>query len=262
MSQRNKASYKRIGFTVFIGLAAIVGTLIYLGGLRGCNDEVLLETYYDKPVSGLTVGSVVNFRGVKLGEVREISFVGRKYDVDDADATRIYILMAIKASLIGRNSSERDYVTQNILKYARYRGMRATVTTSGITGLSRVELDFVKDVSTMEPPPVSWTPRHPYVPARVSLMENFSVAATKVMNQINRMDLASVWSNISYTVESLARLSESSKTMLQARQGDFERVVDNMMSTTDNLRALTSELRQNPSLLVRERMPRRLDETE
>jgi len=261
MAYGSKASYKRIGFTVFMGLTAIVGTLIYLGGLKGRNDEVLLETYYDKPVSGLSVGSVVNFRGVKLGEVREISFVGRKYNVEDSDATRIYILMAIQASLIGRDPAERNYVNANILKFAQYRGMRATVTTSGITGLSRIELDFNKD-NLADAPPISWTPRHPYVPAKVSLMENFSVAATKVMNQINRMDFASTWSNISYSVESVARVAERTKTIIEARQNDAERIVDNLNAVSSDLRELTAELRRNPSLLVRERMPERLRETE
>ena len=78
MANDNHTSYRRIGFAVFSGAIAIVLSLIYLGGIRGRGDEILVETHYDKPVSGLSVGSVVNFRGVKVGEVREISFVGSK----------------------------------------------------------------------------------------------------------------------------------------------------------------------------------------
>ena len=81
MARDNHASYTRIGLTVVIGVVAIVATLIYLGGMRGRGSEILVETYYDKPVAGLSVGSVVNFRGVKIGEVRELSFVGNKYVV-------------------------------------------------------------------------------------------------------------------------------------------------------------------------------------
>ena len=93
-------------------------------------------------------------------------------------------------------------------------------------------------------------------------MEDFSVAATKVMNQINRMDLASVWSNVSLTVESLARISAFSKSMLEGRQVEVERVVDNLSDVTASLRELSSELKRNPSLLLRERTPVRLRETE
>ena len=85
MASDNHASYTRIGLTVVIGIAAVVGSLIYLGGMRGRDSEVYAETYYDKSVSGLSVGSAVNFRGVKLGEVREITFVGSKYVEGEGD---------------------------------------------------------------------------------------------------------------------------------------------------------------------------------
>ena len=57
MASDNHASYTRIGLTVVIGVAAIVGSLIYLGGMRGRDNEVIAETYYDKPVSGLPPGA-------------------------------------------------------------------------------------------------------------------------------------------------------------------------------------------------------------
>ena len=94
MAKDSHASYTRIGITVVVGVVAIVATLIYLGGMRGRGHEILVETYYDKPVAGLSVGSVVNFRGVKIGEVREISFVRNKYVVEGEDGSRILILMA------------------------------------------------------------------------------------------------------------------------------------------------------------------------
>ena len=101
MANENHMSYRRVGFAVFAGALAIVLSLVYLGGIRGKGDEILVETFYDKPVSGLSVGSVVNFRGVKVGEVREISFIGTKYAVEGADNSRIYILMALQRSALG-----------------------------------------------------------------------------------------------------------------------------------------------------------------
>lgn len=261
MASDNHASYARIGFTVFVGVAAIVATLVYLGGIRGRDSEILVETCSDKPVSGLSVGSAVNFRGVKVGEVREISFIGNKYNVEGADNSRIYILMAIKAELLWRDAPNGDQTERNLQMLVERRGLRATVASSGITGLSHIEMNFHR-FDQLETPEISWRPEHPYVPAKASLMEDFSVAATKVMNQINRMDLASVWSNVSLTVESLARISAFSKSMLEGRQVEVERVVDNLSDATASLRELSSELKRNPSLLLRERTPVRLRETE
>ena len=262
MAKDSHASYTRIGFTVVIGVIAIVASLIYLGGMRGRDSEVLVETYYDKPVAGLSVGSVVNFRGVKVGEVREISFVGNKYVVEGQDGSRIYILIALNGGLLSSADVDEDEFAARFQQAVSVRGLRVSVVSSGITGLSRMECDFYNPENLDPVPPLTWTPRHPYIPAKISLLDNLSVAATKVMNQINRMDLNAVWSNINASVESLAAATDSARTMIQARQGDVDRILDDISETTESIRDLTAELKRNPSLLVRERTPARLEETE
>ena len=72
----NQANYAKIGFAVAAGVAALVATLVYLGGALGKGDVIYAESYFDTQVSGLSVGSAVNLRGVKVGEVRAISFIG------------------------------------------------------------------------------------------------------------------------------------------------------------------------------------------
>lgn len=262
MATDNHASYAKIGFMVFIGVGAIVAALIYLGGVRGRSDELLLETVYDKPVAGLSVGSAVNFRGVHVGEVREIDFVGNKYHVEGADNSRIYILMAMDARRLGVPGTSDELMSSWVKSSVERLGLRATVASSGITGLSRIECDFTFGEARTEPPKISWKPHHAYIPAKISLLDNFSVAATKVMNQINRMDLGTAWSNINASVESLALAMNSAQTMIETRQGDLDRMMDDLSETAASVRALAAELKQNPSLLIRERTPERLEETE
>ena len=50
----NQANYSKIGFAVVAGAAAIVLTLVYLGGALGKGEVVYAETYSDAPVSGLS----------------------------------------------------------------------------------------------------------------------------------------------------------------------------------------------------------------
>lgn len=259
MAADNRAGYGRIGFTVFIGVLAILGALIYLGGLRGRGAELLVETYYDKAVSGLSVGSPVNFRGVKIGEVREIALVGSKYlspKSDDYDP-RIYILMAINinAAGLGEDGEDVEAETKELID----RGLRATVTSSGVTGISRIEINFHKDVGPVEAP--TWRPRHIYLPPKVSLLESFSESATKVMNQINRMDISAVWSNIQATTEAMARTTESMRGAVEARHADIERLLENANETVDAAKDTAQQVRRNPSLLIRNRVRRPLPET-
>ena len=262
MARDNHVSYTRIGITVVVGTVAIVATLIYLGGMRGRASEVLAETYYDKPVAGLSVGSVVNFRGVKVGEVREISFVGNKYEVEGADDSRIYILLALNGDLLDNDGVTDEEFRLMAAESVERRGLRASVVSSGITGLSRIELDYHRQENLEPVPKVLWRPEHAYIPAKISLLDNIAVAATKVLNQINRMDLSTAWSNLNASVEALAAATDGVKTMVQTRQGDVDRILDDISETAVSLKGISAELKRNPSLLVRERTPQRLEETE
>ena len=261
MASDNHASYTRIGLTVVIGIVAIVDSLIYLGGMRGRGSEVYAETYYDKPVSGLSVGSAVNFRGVKLGEVREISFVGSRYEEGEGDS-RIYILMALDSRLFDADGMTDEEFRRGVAELVEEKGLRASVVSSGITGLSRIELNYIPQENLDPDQPITWKPQRAYIPSKISLFDNISVAATKVLNQINRMDLNAAWSNISISVEALAKAADGAKTMIETRQGDIDRLIDDLTETSAAFRDMAAELRRNPSLIIRERTPARLDETE
>jgi len=260
MASDNHASYAKIGFTVALGVFAIVATLIYLGGLRGRGDVVLVETYYDKPVTGLAVGSVVNFRGVKIGEVREIAMLGNRYDVDEQNMTRIYILMAISSDSLAPKC-DAGLIEDTIRRLVTQRGMRASVKSNAVTGLSRIEIDFYPDEGPKSVPQVDWRPEHLYMPSKESLMDSLAVAATKVMNQVNRMDLNTFWSNLNASVENISQCAETANAVVESRHADVVRILDNLTETSESLRGLAAELRENPSALVRGVERQKLDET-
>lgn len=262
MDSETHASYAKVGLTIVLGVAATIVTLVYLGGIWDKSEELFIETCYDRPVSGLSVGSVVNFRGVAIGEVRKIGFIGDKYDVQGADNTRIYILLAINSRKLLDDGFRNETTFRNRVKtFVEQYGMRASVVSSGITGLSRVEMDFNHENPPV-PPKISWVPQCAYVPPKMSLLDDFSVAATKVMNQINKMDLNAAWSNVNTTVESLAQAADGAKVMIETRQADVERLLEDLNASSASIRDLVRELRQNPSLMIRERVHPPLEETE
>ena len=264
MANDNHASFTVIGFTVCLGVAAIVGTLVYIGGMFGEKDKVLVETYSERPVSGLSVGSPVNFRGVKLGEVKEISFVGSRYAVVGPVGSYIYIQMALDGHVFDKDrdgSFGTEEVAETIREWICQQGLRATVTSSGVTGLSRIELDFNSDEEYKVVPKIPWIPKCPCIPPKDSLFESLSVSISKVLDQLNKMDLKAAWSNVSTAVESLALATESARTMIEARQGEVEQLMTSVTESAQSTKELLSELRRNPSLLVREREYEPLRET-
>jgi paraquat-inducible protein B len=50
----------------------VVVALVLFGGGRYFTEKVTFVAFFDEPVSGLSIGAPVNFRGVKVGEVRDI----------------------------------------------------------------------------------------------------------------------------------------------------------------------------------------------
>lgn len=245
----NQANYAKVGFAVVAGTAVIVMMLAYLGGALGKHDVIYAETYSDTPVSGLAVGSDVNLRGVKVGEVSEISFVGSEYDdAKGDDIPKIYILMAFTTRKM-RMSSDED--PEDHLRELVKRGLHATVTASGITGISKIELNFPREGAEIETRAISWRPRHVSIPPAPSMLESFADAAAKVMNQLNRMDFAAAWSNLASVAESAANVAANADDLVENGKSGIESIVRNMEEATTRVRELATDLRENPSLLLR-----------
>ena len=260
MANDNHASYSKIGFTVVAALAAIAFALVYFAGIDDEKNIFLVETYSDRPVSGLSVGSAVNFRGVKIGEVRDIAFFGSLYDVEKStvEAQRISILMALDLRKLG-NGYTREQAELYCREYVNH-GLRATVTASGITGLARIELGIPEIPQPL--PDLRMATRHPLIPPQVSLLDSFSVSATKVMNALNQVDFRSVWSNVSVVASSSAHLVENADRLLAEQLSGLVSIVRNVEAASASVSELVDELKHNPSLLLRSADPEELPETE
>ena len=257
MSADNHASFTRIGLAVTLGVAAILATLIYLGGLGESSNVLLAETYYDTPVAGLSVGSTVNFRGVKIGEVRQISFIGGDYrEAAESDRHKIRIVMAFNKNTVQLDETEAP---EDLLKRMIAKGLHATVTASGITGLSRIELNYPKTAIVDQT--ISWRPIYTTIPPATSLLDNFSESATKVMSQINRMDLTTVWSNVAVITQSAADLTRNVNILLECQRTGINNIMESINSAASSIKDLTQTLSDNPSLLLRSSDPSPLPET-
>ena len=260
MANDNHANYAKIGFALVLGTIAILGTLIYLGGVGQHKDEYLCETYYGLPVSGLSVGSEVNFRGVKIGEVRDISFVSAEYDdYAEEDAQVIVIRIALNRRLC--RLSEDDSA-EAIISQLVENGMRATVSSSGITGLSKLELNLPRAGRDPKPPrTISWRPSLMLIPPEPSMLDGFADAATQVMNQINKMDFVSAWSNVTSIASSAGQIASSANAIVESQRAAISEVMNNLQGVSGGLKELVDEIRANPSLLIRPRDEQPLPET-
>ena len=259
MSSENHASYAKIGFAVFAGTLAIAAALTYLAGVGDADQEVMVESYFDTSVSGLSVGSSVDFRGVKVGEVRDIDFAASLYpgtEIDTSTLQRIVVTMALNRR---KFKASDGHSAEIIIKEYVAHGLHATISTSGITGLSHIELQIPE--IPVEDKPVAWLPRYITVPPAPSMMDSLSSAAARLMNQIGSMDFASAWSNISEVAVRAANISRQVDQLLESQSTGVGAVVGNMEELSSSLKELSRRLEENPSLLIRPNDPAPLPET-
>ena len=258
MANDNEASFAKIGAFIIFGVVLIAGVLVYLGGVGGQKREYLVETYFSNDVSGLDVGSAVNFRGVRIGAVKEISFIGVEYEkMPPQQARNIYVLMALDSKLcrVPESANGMESGMQRMVAH----GLHATVTASGITGLSRIELNFPKTEIVDEKIP--WKPKHLFIPPAPSILESAADSATKVLNQLNKMDFVSVWSNVVRLAGSAADVCESANDLLDSQKGRINDTLQNFDSAVSSLRTFAETISENPSLLLRPRDAEPLPET-
>jgi len=259
MAADNQPNYSKIGFFILAGVALVVGTVVYLGGVGAAQHEFTAETHFSYPVSGLDVGSAVNFRGVRVGSVRRISFIGAEYGEigNPNDRRQIYVELALDKRLF-RFDGKEGHAEETLSRLVE-RGLHATVSSSGVTGLSKIELNFPTIPRPDEK--ISWRPKHVVVPPAPSILQSAADSVTQLLDQLNRMDFVTAWSNVVAVTGNANVLVQDATALIQAQKGNVGEIMDNVREASIGLRAFTDEIRANPSALLRSSTPERLDET-
>ncbi len=101
--------------------------------------------FFDQSVRGLTPGAPVEFRGIPLGRVVEISF-----EHSPAGDSRVPVVIEIDSDTLAK-AVENIGDGQNVLAECVRRGLRATLSTGSLlTGALYVDLDFVPEAAPAE----------------------------------------------------------------------------------------------------------------
>jgi phospholipid/cholesterol/gamma-HCH transport system substrate-binding protein/paraquat-inducible protein B len=197
MEERN--SYFRLGLFVVMSLAILLGVLFVLGGRSLFEPTFSFETYFDGSVSGLGIGAQVQFRGVPLGQVSEITTTASEYeDGSPIKMRKSYIV--VRAQLSG----DQDRVQQWRKEIAAYieRGLRAQTQFAGITGQQFLALDFLPPDKN-PPLPIDWTPEYPYIPSAPSLTGQIIDSAQQFLGSLNKAEVGELGRHLNALVQTL-----------------------------------------------------------
>ena len=178
MARSGRSLYLRVGMLVVVGAALGIGFILFLTSGGFGSRQVVFETYVRESVAGLEVGAPVRFRGVAVGRVTELGLVSVIYGVsdggvDDAANRLVLIRFALDPRRYGNTSVDE----------AVRAGLRVRMASTGVTGVSYLEADFVNP-ERFPPIEVPWRPAFPYIPSIPSTIR--SIAATGVRNSCER----------------------------------------------------------------------------
>ncbi len=223
MARSGRSLYLRVGMLVVAGTVLAIGFILFLTSGSFSRRQMMVETYVRESVAGLEVGAPVRFRGVAVGRVTELGLTSVIYGiteagVEDATSRLVVIRFALDPTRYGSTSVDE----------AVRAGLRMRIASTGVTGVSYLEADFVNP-ERFPPTEVPWTPAFPYIPSIPSTINQVTTAAEQLMTRLSGVDFDALFSSATQLLEDL-------RTQVSG-QGDLGIVLREAATTMAALRA-------------------------
>jgi ABC-type transporter Mla subunit MlaD len=214
----------KIGLFTLAGLVILIVGVLAFGARSYLKPTTLFETYVAGDVTGLTVGSPVELRGVEVGKVTRIGFSWIEYQLTQPSYIIVEFEVQNAVSPLPPGASQWSQLKSEI-----ERGLRARLKSKGITGTSILSLEYL-DPAKNPPVQVPWTPRHIYIPAAPGQFVEILASIEKSLRNVEQVDLRAINQLVQDDLKSAGRV------LNKAEQVDFQ-------SLSTNANALLTELR-------------------
>ncbi len=225
-----KPHYFRIGLFVIVATLLIVVAVVTFGAGLLAQNRMYFESYFDESITGLRVGSLVEFRGVRIGQVERIGFVGSAYDLDQdkGKISEYEPYVRVVCSVARGNLPEfAEEQTDDVLEQMIGRGLRVRVTSNILTGEAYLEVNYL-DPNRFGVMKIAWEPTYMYVPSAPSELTTIKDSIDKILYRLQEIDVGQLVTTLEQVLESidqavadanLADLSQEAKALLaEARQ--------------------------------------------
>lgn len=257
------ARHVKLGIFMLGAVVVFVVIVLIVSATSFGVQRVTMETYFNESVQGLDIGSRVKYRGVTIGEVTRISFSSTNYEQNKPPNDRKqYVLVETALNLKFISARLGDVrVRDSILNRQIEQGLRVRINPQGITGTSYLEIDFL-DPGANPLLAIDWTPENLYVPSAPSTVKQFVDAASDLLNELRRVDLAGMSTAVKQTVTRFDQLAVTAndrlaKLPIDTLARDLSGLMSELRSSnkrfSDTLAAFPVEgIGRNISLLVGE----------
>ena len=199
-----KANPRAIGGFVIGAAALAVAGVVFFGSGKYFKDTIKVISYFDGSVGGLNAGAPVKYRGVQLGEVKEVRL--NIFESPDRQDPAMPVIYELDVQAVEKGA--RQELTDEYIEYLVSIGLRASLATeSFVTGRKYIELDWHPNL----PFHVENVPEVPYpeIPTIVTGLEEIQQEVKELIAEIGKVQLDSLVLDLRNSVDGIDRLINS-----------------------------------------------------
>ena len=226
-----KVNKTAIGLFVLLGMVLVIAAILVFGSGTIFKHTYKYVLYFDGSLKGLSVGSPVTFRGVKIGAVKSIGLVYNEKTREIALPVTIVIEQRIKgAPSLGDPESDKKMIAA---------GLRARLEIQNLlAGQLMISFDFYPDKAPNFYGLKSAYPELPTVPVSQDFFE-----------LINDVPIKDITMNLTDTLKGMNRIVNSSE--LESGLKELHGALRELKDAGHSVRMLTEYLEQHPEALLK-----------
>lgn len=211
-------------------------------------EELMLSILFDGSISGLTEGADVRYRGIKVGEVRDIGAV--IVDRNGGRDVRLLANVAIRTGRLGLAEGEAATAGMDLMEGYVANGMRARLANASLLSAALI----IELVELPDAPPATIdlaAEPYPVLPSVPAELSDFSATAEGVFQRINALPVEELMDRAISLLESLDSLAndpalrqtpESALALLEETRAIVSS--EDLVQLPADLRAAANDLRQ------------------
>ncbi|MGB5985669.1 MAG: MlaD family protein [Desulfobacterales bacterium] len=185
--------------------------------------------FFDSSVRGLSPGAPVEFRGIHIGQVKDI-----RLEIDfAAQEARVPVLIETEPErILTFGDPPPGFDREKLMNYLVAQGLRAQLKTGNLlTGQLFVDLDYH---TLAEPAEISYQGEYPVLPTVKAPLDAIAERLVKILTQFEQIPFSQIGSDLGETASNAKQLTAPAEALAAIR---------NLREASADLRLLMGELR-------------------
>lgn len=221
-----------IGAFVVLSLVLFMTAIVVFSGNRFFDKENLFITYFEGSLNGLTVGAPVTYRGVTIGQVKDIKIHIQSNEQQSQDIL-IPVLISLSAGetlIVDKNSRHKDTEVDLFMESVCDKGLRAKLKLQSlVTGKRYIDLAFYKDSPAIYR---DTGKKYLEIPSIPSDIQQFS-------RMIETINVTELYSTFMDTMDSLEKLTSGLAEIVDRDKS--KQLLDELLLASTHLNSLLSQ---------------------